>query len=166
MRGCRSAGTTCAATGRTRAAVPAVATMSTDLSNALTPTKQPSARTAKPPRPRVPAGAAVHGVLVIGPLLSVRIRAGRPGSNGGSARVQRDSRAPVVRGSIELIGDSSGRGLERLETARRRRSRSAGDRREHVVAVQLELARTDARQPRQLAERGRPGLGDSLQGGI
>ena len=100
------------------------------------------------------------------PPLRTSTRPGRPGSLGCSACVRRHYDLTRKRGSIELTATSSGRVGTGLGTARRARLWSAADGREHVRAVQVELARADAGQRRQLHEVRRPRLGDRLQGGV
>ena len=114
-----------------------------------------------------PAGAAVHvsaGHRVPPPL---RVGPGRAaGIARGAARVRRDTMTARSKGVNRINGGSSG-GVRGPPTACRRRSRvSRLTVASTSVAVELELAGADARQRRQLAEVGRPRLGDGLQGGV
>src|SRR5687768_16207185 len=113
-------------------------------------------RTSTLPEPRTPAGANVHVVLVIGPLLpgfgsgsrpALRWRAAR-----GSLRREADSRGRPGSRSTHLMNASSGRGGGTVRCRLPSRSApvdwpsatsSAADRGQYVLAVEVELAGTD-----------------------
>src|SRR3954452_15443882 len=116
------------------------------------------------PGPWRSAGDMVHVVLIIGTPSFLGLGLGRTARSAGvAARVLRDTIAHAETWSIELTGTSSGRVVParparppspsvstRPGSGCTARGRSAADGCQHVLAIELEFAGPDAREPGEL----------------